>query len=107
MPGRDLPWTDTTGPAPVLCPVLCVGAVDPLVGVSVLIGCSVPLEMFKREPEVSTNSALVKPVPFTAGFYATEPTKVLNRVAAGGFGWTSHGSRSLFWMAAPCVFSPM
>jgi len=74
-----------------LSPVLCVGAVDPLVGVSVLIRRAVPLGMAKREPEVSTISAPVKPVPFTAGVYVTGPTKVDNGVAAGGFGWTSHG----------------
>jgi len=40
-------------------------------------------------PEIGTNLSAEQVLTFAAGAYVTDPGKVQNRVATGGFGWTS------------------
>ena len=40
-------------------------------------------------PKIKTNLSAEQVLTFAAGVYATQPAKVHNRVAAGGFGWTA------------------
>ena len=42
-------------------------------------------------PNITTNLSAEQVLTFAAGVYITEPNKVHNRVAIGGFGWTSDG----------------